>query len=451
MTMVSLTLMLMTAAELSLDVSAAVPCVTSASLEEALAQRGVRVTKASASMLNVKVRGDATRVSLSGARGSQKFERSVPVAKGDCDAVTRVTLALLESWATTSRVSVASSRSGAPVAMSNDAGFAERVGSTRESSVADAGVAIERDAPQVALVEAGIANERVARGSADAGVQDEHAATRGTAGVTNEPDATRGLAVADAGVQDERAATRGTAVVTTEPDATRGLADIDAGVAATRDPSDVAAEIATERAAIVERVGTTPGTSSVDVGVASVQTATERAPLSLEVIVLGGVAYDPLHVLPGSQVTTGTGQLALRGAIGRWGLLLDGGFDSARSHTISTATATGSTQWLSLSLSVAFQPLERFSFDLALGVRGWRLAAVSTGVDVPTENSQFTGGGVFSVGLNLQIVGPLHLQLRPWTSLRAARVHFTVDPLGPILPIEPWTLGVLAGALLRFN
>ncbi|MGV3619894.1 MAG: hypothetical protein ACO1OB_03700 [Archangium sp.] len=199
---------------------------------------------------------------------------------------------------------------------------------------------------------------------------------------------------------------------------------------------------------LLARIGTT-GTQFEPTATDAGATSSPRLPLSLDVIALGGIGNDSLS--QPEPVTTGIGQLALRGAIGRWGLLVDGGFDSARTRTIGDITATASSQWLSLSFSVAFQPLERFSLDLALGVRGWRFGGTATGVDNPSFQRFLSLGGVLSAGFNLKLVGPLHAQLRPWLSLRGNRGAFVVENVGTFIPIEPLTFGALLGALLRFD
>lgn len=199
---------------------------------------------------------------------------------------------------------------------------------------------------------------------------------------------------------------------------------------------------------LLARIGATGADFTVEpiVDAGIVQTA---APLTLDIIALGGIANDPLSTP--EPVTTGIGQLALRGAIGRWGLLIDGGFDSARTRTLNDVTATASSQWLSLSFSVAFQPLERVSLDLALGLRGWRFGATATGVDAPSFQRFLSLGVVLSAGFNYQLIGPLHVQLRPWLSLRGSRGAFLVENLGTLIPIEPLTFGALLGVMLRFD
>ena len=167
------------------------------------------------------------------------------------------------------------------------------------------------------------------------------------------------------------------------------------------------------------------------------------ASFSFEVAALGGLAVD---TEPG--VVVGLGQLNLRGGLGRWGLLLDLGFEANRIHRAPPVTTAASTQWLSLSFSVAFQPLDWLSLDVALGVRGWRLSAATSGLGAVGGEETFTAGGVLSAGLHVRLLGPLHFTLRPQLSLRARRVDFAV---APELPIEPVTFGALAGLRLRFE
>ncbi len=167
----------------------------------------------------------------------------------------------------------------------------------------------------------------------------------------------------------------------------------------------------------------------------------------MEVFAVGGVSFEPL--LPAA--TTIVANVAVRGALGRWGLLLDGGFDTPRNGNVDAIEVSAATQWLSLSLSVGFRPTDWFSFDVALGVRGWRLSGTSSGFEGATSNELFAAGGVFSTGLNLRLAGPLHAQVRPWASLRGQRADFTVQPLGTVLAVNPVSFGVLVGLMLRFG
>lgn len=166
--------------------------------------------------------------------------------------------------------------------------------------------------------------------------------------------------------------------------------------------------------------------------------------LSLEVSVLGGATLD------GSAMATGAGALAVRGGLGRWGVLIDVGLDTARTgRPVAAVTASATSQWLSTSFSVAFVPHEQLTLDVALGLRGWRIAASAVGVDVRTDRVVLSWGGVLSAGLSWRLTGPLLLHVRPFAALRSEERRFSVEPLGTVLTLNPLIFGVLAGAAVR--
>ncbi|PZR13301.1 MAG: hypothetical protein DI536_13530 [Archangium gephyra] len=442
--------------DIGVDVTSDAPCVTKTSLESALSSRGLKVGKGG---LNVRADGSPSQLVLTASRGAQKFERTVPVASGDCDAVTRVAVALISSWATPSRDDDSKRATGAVV----DAGVASTTNGTSrvESDDAGVGASVRASASRVESDDAGVGASASRVGSLDAGAG---SSVRASAARVESVDSGVGASVhastsrvesVDAGVASSvRASTTsgsartvdaGIASTTTESPPELGPATrpdeaiqsgLDAGVETT--PPDP----------LLARIGAT-GTDFVTDAVIDAGVAEPAAPLRLDVLALGGVANDPLSVP--EPVTTGLGQLGVRGALGRWGILLDVGFDSARSRSLGDVTVTASSQWLSLSFSVAFQPAERFSFDLALGMRGWRFGGSATGVDAPQQRDFFSLGGVVSAGFNVRIVGPLHVQLRPFASLRGNRGAFLVENLGTVIPIEPLTFGALLGAMLRFD
>ena len=506
--------------DIGVDVTSGAPCVTKTSLESALSSRGLKVGKGG---LNVRADGSPSQLVLTASRGAQKFERTVPVASGDCDAVTRVAVALISSWATPSRdddskratgavvdAGVASTTNGTSRVESDDAGVGASpsrvqsldagVGSsvraltTRVESVdAGAGSSVRASPSRVESVYAGMGASPSRGESVDASVG---ASVRASASRVESDDAGVGASATRVGALDAGAGSsvRASAARVESVDSgvgasvrasTSRVESVDAGVASSVRASTTSGSARTVDAGIASTttesppelgpaarpdeairsgldagVETTPpdpllarigatGTDFVTDAVIDAGVAEPAAPLRLDVLALGGVGNDPLSVP--EPVTTGLGQLGVRGALGRWGILLDVGFDSARSRSLGDVTVTASSQWLSLSFSVAFQPAERFSFDLALGMRGWRFGGSATGVDAPQQRDFFSLGGVVSAGFNVRIVGPLHVQLRPFASLRGNRGAFLVENLGTVIPIEPLTFGALLGAMLRFD
>ncbi|MEW6432665.1 MAG: hypothetical protein AB1730_14270, partial [Myxococcota bacterium] len=173
--------------------------------------------------------------------------------------------------------------------------------------------------------------------------------------------------------------------------------------------------------------------------------AERPTPLSIDLALLGGAALD------GSALGVGTGALLVRGAVGRWGLTLDVGLESARTASREGVTVLAAQQWLSFCLSVAFQPTESLRLDLALGLRAWRLAAIASGVDQPNEGVSFLWGGAVGAGLAWRLTGPFFLTARASATLRNAVLRLNVAPLDTILALNPWNVGLQGGLLVRFE
>ncbi|MGV3621636.1 MAG: hypothetical protein ACO1OB_12505, partial [Archangium sp.] len=140
MTFVFVAVVMSVAVDVSVEAGA--PCVARPSLESALTTRGLHLGKGG---LDVRVSGSPSQLVLTASRGAQKFDRTVPVERGDCDAVTRVVVALIQSWATAPRAEAARADGGvalARVRVSSDGGAspADVTGSaTRASVLGDAG------------------------------------------------------------------------------------------------------------------------------------------------------------------------------------------------------------------------------------------------------------------------------------------------------------------------
>lgn len=166
-------------------------------------------------------------------------------------------------------------------------------------------------------------------------------------------------------------------------------------------------------------------------------------PFTVDLAVLGGGSLGP------TPTVSGVGQLHAGAALGRFGALLEGGLEIARSASLASARVQTSTQWLSLSGRVRFAPIDRLRLDLALGFRLWRIAAQSFDTLYPQSLELLGLGGVVSVGTSFQLIGPLSGHLRAFTSVRSRRDRFLIDGLGPVIELQPWEGGLLLGLEVR--
>lgn len=436
--MVLLAVML-AASDVTVELSPGTPCLSSVQLSSALRARGLEVRDvAGPRTLVVHLSGRRDEVVVQSRKGSRRLERVVPAAPGDCSAVERVIVALLQAWAQPQRPQ--ESQSGAaPRAPSEEGG--ELDGGTLKPEVPRHAGQLPEDArglppaPLRAGPPGGLRDAPAKPPPASSDVRVElpprgsYAEIRITPlspgqSLASNDDSDGGRPVPDAGGPPEVEAIAVDRVGAHEAKVTDEQGNDrpqDAGAPAPGPPAPAG-------------VPAPQAMESVDV-----------RPLRLEVGLLGGATVDTAAAL------TGAGSLVIRGAWARWGLLVEAGLESERSATLAPVTATASMQWLSLSASVGFEPASGLALDASLGVRGWRVVARARGADVALEPVELAWGASASLGLSYRLIGPLMLQARPFGSLRTQRLRFTVEPLGTVLELEPLTLGVLAGALLRFE
>lgn len=166
-------------------------------------------------------------------------------------------------------------------------------------------------------------------------------------------------------------------------------------------------------------------------------------PLSLDFAALVGGSYGPTSDL------TAVGQLHAALSFGRLGLLLEGGFQSARSAEQNAIRIESTMQWLSLSGRTHFNPHPRLRLDLAVGFRVWRIAAQSINAATPKSLDLAAFGWVASAGASFRIFGPVALQLRAFGSLRNNHPRFVIDGAGPTLDLQPWEGGLILGLEFR--
>jgi hypothetical protein len=85
------------ASDVSLRVEAGTPCLEQRRLASLLVAQGL-VVRAGAP-LEVLARGTGASLSLVGTRGAEHFSRTVPAGVGECAAVERIVVSLINSWA----------------------------------------------------------------------------------------------------------------------------------------------------------------------------------------------------------------------------------------------------------------------------------------------------------------------------------------------------------------
>jgi hypothetical protein len=165
--------------------------------------------------------------------------------------------------------------------------------------------------------------------------------------------------------------------------------------------------------------------------------------MTLDVGALGGGGYGPTSVI------APFGQLQVAFSIGYIGALLEGGFQAARSAEFESIHVDTSTQWLSLSPRLRFNPHERIQLDVAAGLRVWRITAESSNL-TRSESTAFAGvGGVLSAGASFKVIGPMSVVLRGFGSVRGSRPRFLVDGIGEVLVLGAWEAGLMLGVEFR--
>ncbi|PZR16167.1 MAG: hypothetical protein DI536_07735 [Archangium gephyra] len=172
---------------------------------------------------------------------------------------------------------------------------------------------------------------------------------------------------------------------------------------------------------------------------------------------LGNAAARPtvdLAMLGGGTIGTtpdvaGAGTLAATIGFGRLGFGADLGFESIRAVDIAPARIETLSKWATLNGRVAFQPAQRLSLDLTVGLRVWHIGAVALNVENPTPASLWGIGGALSAGATLRIVSSISAELRVFTSLRHRHETFMLDNAGTVMTLQTLQGGVLLGISWR--
>jgi hypothetical protein len=155
------------------------------------------------------------------------------------------------------------------------------------------------------------------------------------------------------------------------------------------------------------------------------------------VMLLGGINSGP------TDAVMFTGQLELSARLSHFGLLLDGGLETARVRN-GPVPFQSTQQWLSVSALAVISPAERIDLQFAAGLRVWRMTGAA---NVPyVEETAFSApGAVTSVGASIAIWGALRAHVRGYFSLRARVERFELVNYGQVMTLQPWQGGVLLG------
>lgn len=227
-----------------------------------------------------------------------------------------------------------------------------------------------------------------------------------------------------------------------------------AEIVSTPEPSPIIVRALETPPAPIEALNLDAGTPEPDAG-SELTPDDAGIPLALEVVSvdawrleaagLGGFNAGP------SPAITFAGSLLAGLSLRRWGVLLEGGLETARTARQDPIEVSASLQWVSVSVRAVFEPLSSVSVDVALGARGWRLAASATGVTTAFDQVELTAGPAVSAGLSWHLAGPLFVHFRPSAAWRVQQFSLKVEPAGQLLLIGPWSVGASLGALLRFE
>ena len=357
------------------------------------------------------------------------LERRVPAPPGDCEAVSRLLVALVQAWA------------------SSTPRLAERAGSTQripgDAAASDAGALASSGGGgssrgQGAPLDGGALAEAVKPESERAGPGASRQGGSASAGVVADAWADTGASAQDAGGVSSMVARAGGGEATRGGDVTRaggGEATRDGGVA-------VAGGGDTTRGG-----GVTPasgGEGVTGLGARASPPGSVEAGWRVGVGLLGGVASGATSQLLAS------GQLVADVVRGWLGVAVDVGLSSATSDAREEGRASSSWQWASLSARVAVPVRERLLLEVQVGVRGYRVVASATGfAQVDPEQQLWAVGAVGSVGASLRLVGPFGLTLRLSGNTRRSETFFVAN-LGPVLQTGPLEGSALLGIVARF-
>ncbi len=489
--MSALLLLVLAAGEVVVQVEPGTPCLEVRKVEAQLVAQGLRVQEGAA--LKVTARGAGSTVVLEGVRGDDRFVRSVPAPVGQCAAVERVVVSIIESWARPLRLAVpgrvagALIDAGALVGSGDAGGDGPGLRGAAGSQVVDAGVvapaaptsraSVGREVadPSAPRAEAGRSRDtdnstaRVRSVDAGSGAQLADGATARTRIV----DAGSGSQIADAGADSvtdrERAGTQssGAAGPRDETGRTTG-ANADAGADSATNRERAGSPSAGAAGPRDETGRTTVGSQSTDAGDdrATAPARAETSPLTpdastggsdapvtrtwtLDVALLGGATIGPTTDL----APFGTLRAGL--SIHRWGVVLDGAFEGERSRRVDPGTAYASRQWLGLSGRVTFAPLDTLNLDLTLGVRGFRVVVGGRGFVDASEDVKLDLGGALTGGARVTLFGPLALEARAHAALRGNAnalklADQTTGEQTTVLTISPWDVGLSLGLCARY-
>ena len=430
------------APELSLTVTTGTPCVTEARLQDLLRARGLSVRAMPlAGGLIAHVRPATGAVVLTATRDGRQFARRISADGASCASVERVVIALLESWSRPTTTDGLAGPRREPVRVAEQPEAA-----TERNAVSSTEHAPPIDPPARTAPEP-TPNVRERPVSTEVSATPQPAAEH--------PSPARSAAEPTSNVREARASTEGSSVPQPVAEPTPNVRErtVSTELSATSRPAAEdppparAAEAPTST--VRDAPSEEPNAEALTAAALSLPAAASippaETPFHVDVMLWGGGSLD------GSPRGAGLGMLGVRAGLSRWGLLLDGALETERTGARDGVRAAASSQSVSLSFSVGFEPSQAWWLDVALGVRGWRLQAAATGVDVATDRVWLSWGGVASAGAAYRLIGPLFLSARLFGALRSREYALQVDPLGTVFTLSPLIFGAVLGAQVHFR
>jgi hypothetical protein len=162
-----------------------------------------------------------------------------------------------------------------------------------------------------------------------------------------------------------------------------------------------------------------------------------RSSFRANAMLLGGFNSGPTDAIAFN------GQLEISARLRFFGLLLDGGLETARVRS-GPVPIQSTQQWLSISALAVVSPADRIDLHLAVGFRAWRITAYAR-VPSAEETALSAPGAVVSIGASLAIWGPIRAHVRGFLAVRTRAERFDLVNYGTVMTLQPWQGGVLIG------
>lgn len=150
-----------------------------------------------------------------------------------------------------------------------------------------------------------------------------------------------------------------------------------------------------------------------------------------------------------TPVTPSATVVADLGGPGFLGASLEGALEGNSAVSSETGQLTFGIQSLTLSARGRLRVAERFSFDLGLGVRGFRLVATASRFTTNGTQTLLGVGPAASLTMWVRLLGPLLLVVRSSAALRLPADQLIVTG-GPTFSLGIWQVSVVAGVSIAW-